>query len=42
MATSSIRSGLAMTPLFMNRIIRLATKATIAPTERSSPPEVMT
>ena len=41
-AAVSIRAGSAMTPEFMNRIIRLATKATIAPTDRSRSPEEMT
>ncbi|MNT38970.1 hypothetical protein D3C72_1751840 [compost metagenome] len=41
-APINISTGSAMTPLFMNRIIRLATKATIEPTERSSPPDDIT
>ncbi len=39
---NSISMGSATAPEFMNRIIRLATKATIEPTERSSPPDEIT
>ena len=42
MAATSIRNGLAIMPLFKNMIVRLATKATIEPTERSRPPAEMT
>jgi hypothetical protein len=42
MAATSISVGSAITPEFMNRIIRLATKATIEPTDRSSPPDEIT
>ena len=42
MAAAIIRPGSAIAPEFMNRIIRLATKATIDPTERSRSPDEMT
>src|SRR3954462_15145508 len=41
-ATTSIVAGSAMTPLFMNMIVRLATNATIEPTDRSRPPADIT
>src|SRR5437016_7896359 len=36
-ATTSIIAGSAITPLFMNMIVRLATNATMEPTDRSRP-----
>ena len=42
MPASSMVSGSPIAPLLRNRIIRLATKAVIAPTERSRPPAEMT
>ncbi len=41
-ATASISAGSAMMAEFIKRIIRLATKATIDPTERSRSPDEMT
>src|SRR6266702_4604155 len=41
-ATTSIIAGSAITPLFMNMIVRLATNATMEPTDRSRPPADIT
>lgn len=41
-ATTSIKAGFAMAPEFISRIIRLATKATIEPTDRSRSPADIT
>ncbi len=41
-AAASIRCGSAIAPEFMNRIIRLATKASMEPTDRSRSPDEMT
>ena len=41
-AKTSIVAGSAITPLFMNMIIRLATNATMEPTDRSKPPADIT
>ncbi|AEQ08180.1 Hypothetical protein BMNI_I0552 [Brucella melitensis NI] len=41
-AAMSISTGSAIIPLFMNKIMMLATKATIAPTDKSSPPDEIT
>src|SRR6266550_2430396 len=41
-ATTSIVAGSAITPLFMNMIVRLATNATMEPTDRSRPPADIT
>src|SRR5258708_1353718 len=41
-ATTSISAGSAITPLFMDMIIRLATNATMEPTDRSRPPADIT
>ncbi len=41
-ATAMSRIGFARRPVFRNRMSRLATKATIEPTDRSRPPAVIT
>src|SRR5450755_2500210 len=41
-ATAIIVAGSAITPLFMNMIVRLATNATMEPTDRSRPPADIT